>query len=504
MTKTALISLAAGLAFLLLMILLVPGSGRPSDFSLFLGRFHPGVVHLPIGILFIGILLEFLSRRWKSLGAPVFLLLFLGAWAAILAAVVGLFLAQNGGYDPRTIFWHKFLGILLAFAGAAACGCKAWPDLQNRPPNVGERYGYLGAVVAAALLVGFTGHLGGTLTHGDDYLTRYLPDGIRTLAGLPKKADIGKLQLDDPASTSTFDGLIAPVLLDKCASCHREGQARGGLALDTRENLLAGGDDGPVVVAGRPEESSLIHRVWLPLYHERHMPPEGSPQLTVAEAELIRWWISSGGSFEELIVEAEVTPLVQSILDGYGLDEIKTGIFALDTSPPDSAEIMRLEALGVSVTALAEEVPYLQVRCTNLEVCTSPDFVQALRPLAENVAWLDLGRSDVGDDILETVADLPHLTRLYLQQTQVSDQGTDNLTGLEYLEYLNLFGTDVGDSTLNAISGLPSLRSLYLWQTNVTDSAVAVLQEASPDLYINTGLTLVPADTTESNPDEAE
>jgi len=500
MTKKALISLTAGLMFLLIMLLLVPGSGRPSDFSLFLGRFHPAVVHLPIGILFIGVLLEFLSRRWSALEPPVFTLLFAGAWAAIFAAVVGLYLAQNGGYDPGTIAWHKRLGVLIAFAASAACSLKAWPDLAQRPANTQERYGYLASVAALVIFVALTGHLGGKLTHGDDYLTRYMPDALRSLTGLPPKADIGKLQLEDPAKTSTFDALIAPVLSDKCMSCHKEGRSRGGLAVDTQEALMEGGDDGPVIVPGRADESALIHRVWLPLYADGHMPPEGSPQLTVAEAELIRWWIESGASFEEMLTDAEVTPVVQSVLDGYGLDEIKTGIFALDIAPPDSNDIRALEALSISVTALAEDVPFLQVRCIDLAACGTPEFIQALRPLAQNVAWLDLGRTDVGDDIMDVVGSLSHLTRLYLQQTQVTDAGLVNLEGLEYLEYLNLYGTSVGDAALNGLASLPALRSLYLWQTNVTDSAVTELEAAAPNLYVNTGLSLIPveADTSET------
>ena len=502
MTKKALISLAAGLAWLLLMLILVPGSGRPSDFSLFLGRFHPVAVHLPIGILFMGVLLEVLSRRWSRLEMPVLVLLYAGAWAAIMAAVVGLYLAQGGGYDTGTLAWHKRLGVLIAIAASAACALKAWPDIAQRPSTKQEGHGYLASVGALVLFVALAGHMGGKLTHGDDFLTRYMPDGLRALGGLPDKDDIGMLQLEDPTATSTFDALIAPVLSDKCESCHREGRARGGLALDTQESLMAGGDDGPVIVAGRADESALVHRLWLPLYADDHMPPEGSPQLTVAEAELIRWWIDSGASFEVMLTDAEVTPVVRSILDSYGLDEIKTGIFALDIAPADSNDIAALRAVGVAVTALAEDVPFLQVRCTDVDVCTTDDFARALRPVARNVAWLDLGRTNVGDNIFGIINDLPHLTRLYLQQTQITDEGLTSLEGLEFLEYLNLFGTSVGDAGVDHLADLPALRSLYLWQTSVTDSAVAALQAAAPNLYINTGLSLEPVVTEE--PEESE
>ena len=225
------------------------------------------------------------------------------------------------------------------------------------------------------------------------------------------------------------------------------------------------------------------------------MPPEGSPQVSVAEAELLRWWIDAGASFEELLPDAETTPVVQAILGGLGLDEIRTGIFALSVAPPDSLDVAMLAQQGVSATRLAEAEPYLQVRCTDFQMCSSEDMAIALSRLAPNIAWLDLGRSSVNDTLLETIGTLPHLTRLHLQQTQVTDAGLAHLQNLEFLEYLNLYGTAVSDSGLMHLHNMPSLRSLYLWQTNVTDTGVAELQAAAPDLYINTGLSLEPATT---------
>ena len=496
MLKKALLSLVAGLVVLLLMLLLVPGGGRPSDFSLFVGRFHPVLVHLPIGILFIGVVLELFSRRWNTLRQPVLILLFAGAWTSVLAAVAGLYLAQGGGYDPITLAWHKRLGVLIAIMASAAFGLKSWADIAQRPAPMSEDRAYLGTVVALALCVGLAGHWGSRLTHGDQYLTRYLPDGVRRLAGLPAKQDIGKLRIEDPATTTAYDALIAPVLREKCASCHREDRARGGLAVDTPEALTAGGDNGPVIVPGRANESELIHRIWLPLHADGHMPPASSPQLTVAEAELIRWWIDGGSTFELTVADAQRTPIVQTILDGYGLNELQTGIFALNVAHADAEDIAALEVLGAAITPLAEDMPYLQVRCINPDACITNEFARGLRKVARNVAWLDLSHTRVDDALLDVVQHLPHLTRLYLQQTEITDTGLSALSRLEYLEYLNLYGTSVSNSGVGALTNLSSLRSLYLWQTNVTADGVAELQSTAPNLYINTGLSLAPVDTT--------
>ncbi len=502
--KQSLIWLCVGLTFVVFMLIMVPGSGRPSDFSLFFGRFHPLVVHLPIGILIVAGLLEVLSRRPSLRGrydTGILALLYIGVWSSILAVIVGLYLAQGGGYAAEQLAWHKRMGVLVVLFASLAYLYKAWPGLSERWLKNWEGQVYGIAMGFMLLAVTLTGHFGGVLTHGPDYLTRYLPDGIRQIAGLPRKADIGRLQLENPAETTLYTALIAPILESGCIACHGPGAQRGGLRLDTPEFINEGGDGGPVVVAGSAHESEMILRIWTPANSDERMPPAESPQLTVAEAELLRWWIDAGASFEELLPDVEWTPITQTIVDQMGLGEIRTGIFALDTPFPDSMDIVQLASLGVSVTPLAEKEPYLQVRCVDPQICTEASGLQeVLRPLSGNIAWLDLGRSPVGDRLLEVIADFPHLTRLHLQQTSVTDAGLANLSNLEYLEYLNLYGTAVTDSGLVHLENLHALRSLYLWQTGVTDAGVTRLQSARPDLYINTGLTLTPVgpDTTDS------
>ncbi len=48
----------------------------------------------------------------------------------------------------------------------------------------------------------------------------------------------------------------------------------------------------------------------------------------------------------------------------------------------------------------------------------------------------DLGRSQVGDELMEVIAELPHITRLHLQQTLVTDAGMPYLRGLNYGNYI--------------------------------------------------------------------
>src|SRR5215216_6682799 len=75
-------------------------------------------------------------------------------------------------------------------------------------------------------------------------------------------------------SVEFFEKRIRPALVKHCFSCHGGGQSKGGLSLDTRGSVLAGGKSGLAVVPGKPDESILIQA--LRQTHPRlKMPPTG-------------------------------------------------------------------------------------------------------------------------------------------------------------------------------------------------------------------------------------
>jgi hypothetical protein len=56
-------------------------------------------------------------------------------------------------------------------------------------------------------------------------------------------------------------------------------------------------------VAGKPELSLLIQRIHLPLEEEEHMPPKNKLQLTEEELEILSLWVSSGGRFDQKVMD---------------------------------------------------------------------------------------------------------------------------------------------------------------------------------------------------------
>jgi hypothetical protein len=100
------------------------------------------------------------------------------------------------------------------------------------------------------------------------------------------------LAADDRGGLEFFEKKIRPLLVEQCYGCHsaEAKKRRGGLVLDTRDAIRKGGDTGPAVVPGKPEDSLLLQVV---KYIDRiKMPPKGKlPAAAVADLEQ---WIKMG------------------------------------------------------------------------------------------------------------------------------------------------------------------------------------------------------------------
>lgn len=94
-----------------------------------------------------------------------------------------------------------------------------------------------------------------------------------------------------------FDSQIRPLFQKHCLECHGDKKQKGELRLDARFHAFKGGHDGPAVVAGKPDASSIYQRIASTDDDER-MPPKGGP-LGPAEIAAVRSWIASGAVWPE-------------------------------------------------------------------------------------------------------------------------------------------------------------------------------------------------------------
>ncbi|HEX2852846.1 MAG TPA: PSD1 and planctomycete cytochrome C domain-containing protein [Opitutaceae bacterium] len=93
-----------------------------------------------------------------------------------------------------------------------------------------------------------------------------------------------------PSDLQFFESKIRPILVENCYKCHsREAdKVKGGLLLDTREGLLAGGSSGSTIVPGKPDESVLIQAIRY-TDPDLQMPPKGEKLSDRQIADLTEW-----------------------------------------------------------------------------------------------------------------------------------------------------------------------------------------------------------------------
>jgi hypothetical protein len=97
----------------------------------------------------------------------------------------------------------------------------------------------------------------------------------------------------DPDGVKLFEEKVGPILSARCFKCHsaEAPKPKAGLRLDSREAALKGGDGGPALVPGKPEQSAMIKAVtWED--PDLQMPPK--EKMPAGEIEILRQWVAKG------------------------------------------------------------------------------------------------------------------------------------------------------------------------------------------------------------------
>src|SRR5580765_2818741 len=135
------------------------------QFGQFVGRFHPALVHLPIGFLVLLALLELVALKpgFKHLRSARPITLLASTLVALGTVVSGWLLAESGGYDEKLLLWHRWSGV-----GVAVASLLLW---LFQAAGLMKLYRVL--LPITVVLVAVAGHFGGSLTHGADYLAEF-------------------------------------------------------------------------------------------------------------------------------------------------------------------------------------------------------------------------------------------------------------------------------------------------------------------------------------------
>jgi uncharacterized membrane protein/mono/diheme cytochrome c family protein len=454
----------------------------------FIGRFHPVLVHLPIGILLLACLFQWITRRdkFRNLEPAIGIALFWGMFFAIFSCITGFVLNQSGEYDSTLVQKHQWLGISVAVVSIVLY------YLHKRSVNSGfARW----ISLLLALLITITGHLGGSLTHGEGYLT----------SGFTSDDTVAQRKaIPDVQAAFVYNDVVKPMLQQKCYSCHGPNKQKGKLRLDDSLFIMKGGKEGSTLVPGNPNESEMIRRILLARNEEHHMPPKEKPQLTENEIALLHWWVESGAQFnrqvKDLVQPEKIKPVLLALQQEDDLERADIpDIPAEEVEAADPAAIQKLKHRGAVVFPVAQNSNYLMVNFVTIDSATQQDLID-LALLKKQVIWLKLSGQAIADSGFALVAQCNNLMRLQIDHTNITDKGLASLKELRKLKYLNLVGTKVTAEGVLALRENKNLQSIYLYQTAVLGTDWPRLRQAFPNALLDSGGYKVPtleSDTTE-------
>lgn len=449
------------------------------EFMNWLGRFHPLVVHLPIGILIAAVVFHWIAHRrpgWKG-SDVVSTLYLLGVLSAAFAVFSGWMLAKEGGYQANTIFWHRWLGILVLIISVFL-----WRSSRNS--GVAPMR-WLSFLLFAGLV--WVGHLGGKMTHGEEYLVENAPEFLKKLVAYEEDSKLPVFE--DPDSTLIYEDIVMPVLEKKCMTCHSNNVTKGGLNMEDLNEFLKGGKNGKVI-EGNAGASELFKRVTLDPDSRKYMPPKGTG-LSYGEIKLLEWWLDGGAPTEKSVASVETPAHIQEILlSRHQLDtKPKSYIEKAKVDPVSEEVIRKIQERGFAVRHIAMNNNFIDVGWKDIDTLSINVEIGVLAEIADQIAWLDLGSSNLADESVKVIGQMKNLVRLKMEDNPITDAAIGELSQLNHLESLNLYKTKITDICAPDLAQLKGLRKLFIWQTEFSEEGISQLKASVPGVEVIGGYT---------------
>ncbi len=420
-----------------------------------LGHWHPVVLHFPIVLLLIAVFLSFTKS-----GVPRTLLA-IAVLSALITAVTG-FLLGSGSLDKGPLLVrHQWSGSGVALIAVV------WYWLDGL--GLGRQVYTKVLQIALVATVGFAGHYGGMVTHGEEFLA------------LPGTKEMKKI----PDNPLVYGDIVTRVLDNSCVSCHNPNKRKGELVMTSYKDIMMGGKSGSTVVPGDPERSELIMRLHLPPSDKDHMPPESKKPLQEAEIQILERWIALGASDSLRLDQLPGNePLVALINDMRTPDPMEQWaalpIVADSTLENLSSDYLTIKRVAGNSNAVSINM-YMPPEY-------DPQIILDLKRIAPNIVELDLSGLPIGEREMGLVALCGNLDRLEIDRTPVTDTEMERLKGLSKLRVLKIYDTGIGDKGLSVLENLATLKKVFLRNTAVTENGLEALRTKRPSLIVDHGI----------------
>ena len=263
------------LTTILVGLLFIPLDGTVDNtFVFFIGRFHPIILHLPIGGLIALFVMEIINsyRPKLKLDSACSILLWFSVITVIPSAILGFMLGSSGNYDDELLNLHKWLGWLTALV----CVWLLYFNLKSKKT-------YRLFLYTNVLFLSIAGHFGGQLTHGKDYLTKYMPLGMKNALNIDDERNylVVDRKIDSFSNDATYyANQIKPIIENYCYKCHGQEKQKGDMRFDNIDWDMVNGFDAE-------KWNMILNEINL-----GEMPPSDQPQLSDQERRNLVDWIT--------------------------------------------------------------------------------------------------------------------------------------------------------------------------------------------------------------------
>ena len=314
-----------------------------------------------------------------------------------------------------------------------------------------------------------TGHLGATITHGENFVFE---------SWEPQRV----VEMDN---AEVFTDLVQPIFEEKCVSCHNDKKTKGELKLNSVGNIKKGGKTGPLFEGNNAEKSLLMERIFLDVDLKEHMPPKGKTQLSLEEKQILKWWVQKKADFNLKVKELPKNDSLYSLAQKRfttGKTEEK-----YDFKKASSETIQKLNNEYRVISTLSKTSNALEVTLFNSKFYTVKSL-EELTEIKEQMVTLNLSKVPVGDKDLKTISQFKNLRHLNLNFTKISGKDFVGLVDLPHLKTLDLGEIKVDLKNFrDFLKKSKNLKSVSLWNSNLSKEELLSLEKEFQNINIIKG-----------------
>jgi len=444
---------------LLIVLAIFSNKIQPGLFLQWMGKFHPLALHFPI---VFGILISIYFLFFQNKRIPVEtekLLLATNALFASVVAVFGILLSLQNFYDGEIIIWHKWGGVAIAIL--------SWLFIYIL--NFKINFKRILAILFLIVLIGST-HKGAQITHGVNALS------------FPESANPASEVANTEDSTATIYQLgVAPILNQKCISCHGIDKSKANLQLHTPESILKGSENGDILKSSLKGESVFHKRIHLPMEDEEHMPPDGKLQLTPDELRILTLWIKSGSNFEQRLGGLAKDDSLYLLVNKYqaaanqkaslnfnlpGLEEFNSNYCSVNYLFNGSDEV---------------EVNFFQGANYNRE------NLKKLEKIKSSIVSLNMQGMPLTKDDIDIVLQFSNLRKVNLNSTGLEIGSLERLKSLTKLKSVSISGIDFDETEFDKFLDGAKFTAVNVWSQKAGKKQLEKVIAKYPDIKIIVG-----------------